>query len=207
MEKIYSLGTTNTGRKHEGSHIGSKGPTQAQQNTQNQLTQEQIGLAQKSDARADKLFNLTEPGLDLAEQFYKSLASGDPTKIQQSTAPATEQIAKSYQAAKENIMDNAPRGGTKDLAMEEADISKSGAIGSTRANAFLSSFPALSALGGQGVGLSINEVTQALSAFTGASSSNQAAGQMAGAGKAQTLGFIGGLAGDAAKVGSAALMA
>ncbi len=49
-----------------------------------------------------------------------------------------------------------------------------------------------------GIGLSINEVTQALSAFSGASSSNQALGQMQGAGKAQTLGFLGSLGQSAA---------
>lgn len=202
-KKKYSCVTTSTGKEHEGSYIGSKGPTQQQQDTQSQLTQSQIALAQKSDARADKLFNLTEPGLDLTEKFYQSLASGDPAKIQQATAPSTEQIAKSYDAAKQNIMDNAPRGGARDLALQEADISKDASIGSARSNAFLGSFPALASLAGQGVGLSINEVTQALSAFGGASSSNQAAGQMAGAGKAQTLGFLGGLAGDAATVGAA----
>lgn len=169
------------------------------------MTQQQIDLAKQSDSRSQQLYNLTEPGIGLAENFYKSLASGDPSKLQQATAPATEQIAKSYQAAKENIMDNTPRGGAKDLALEQTDISKAGAIGSTQANAFLSSFPALASLGGQGVGLSINEVTQALSAFSGASSSNQAAGQMEGAGKAQTLGFLGSLGQSAAMGAGTAL--
>lgn len=91
-----------------------------------------------------------------------------------------------------------PRGGARDLAIQEAEISKSGAIGSTEASAYLGSFPALASLAGQGVGLSINEVTQALSAFQGASSSNQAAGQMEGAGKAETLGFLGSLGQSAA---------
>lgn len=91
-----------------------------------------------------------------------------------------------------------PRGGARDLAMQEADISKSGAIGSTKANAYLSSFPALASLAGEGIGMSSTEISSALAAFSGASSSNKQASDMSGAGKAQTLGFIGALGGDAA---------
>jgi hypothetical protein len=134
----------------------------------------------------------------MSEQFYRQLASGDPGAIQRLTAPATEKIAANYNSAIQNISQNMPRGGAKDLAVEEAQISKSGAIGSTEAQAYLGAFPALASLAGQGVGLSINEVTQALAGFQGASSSNQASAQMEGAGKAQTLAFLGALGGDAA---------
>lgn len=178
--------------------MGQKGPTQQQQDTQTQLTQEQIDLAKKSDSRADTLFKLTEPGLEMTESFYKTLASGDPAAIQRSTAPATEKIAQNYNQAKTQIAENTPRGGARDLAMEETDISKAGAIGNADATAYLSAFPALASLAGEGVGLSINEVTQALSGFQGASTSNQASANMSGAGKAETLGFLGSLGSSAA---------
>lgn len=142
---------------------------------------------------------MTEPGLAQSESFYQQLASGDPTKIQQATAPATEQIAANYNQEKKSIANSMPRGGAKDLAMESADISKAGAIGSTKANAYLSSFPALASLAGEGIGLSTGEITSALSAFSGASSSNQAAASMSGAAKSQTMGFLSSLGGDAAK--------
>lgn len=178
--------------------MGSKGPSQSTQDTQKQLTQEQIDLAKQQDQRSQVLFNLTEPGLEMTESFYKALASGDPTKIQQATAPATEAIASSYENAKTAIGSDMPRGGARDLALQEADISKAAQIGGTKSQAYLSSFPALATLAGQGIGLSLNEVSAALSAFSGASSSNQAAGQMEGEGKAQTLGFIASLGGSAA---------
>jgi len=92
-----------------------------------------------------------------------------------------------------------PRGGAKDLAVQEAEISKAGAIGSTQANAYLGAPSALANLASGGIGLSVNEMTQALSAFSGASSSNQSAGNMQGAAKSQTLGFLGALGGDAAQ--------
>lgn len=162
------------------------------------MTQQQIDLANKQDKRADTLFNLTEPGLQLTESFYKTLASGDPAQIQKATAPATEAIASNYERAKSNISENMPRGGARDLAIQEADISKAAQIGGTKAQAYLGSFPALASLAGQGIGLSLNEVSTALSAFQGASASNQSAGNMEGEGKAQTLGFIASLGQSAA---------
>lgn len=156
-------------------------------------------MGKNQDARSQQLYNLTEPGLKTAENFYTQLSTGDPKAIQTATAPATEQIAKNYEQASKNISTTMPRGGARDLAMQESEISKAGQIGSTEANAYLGSFPALASLAEGGIGLSINEVTQALSAFSGASSSNQALGQMQGAGKAQTLSFLGALGGDAAQ--------
>lgn len=137
--------------------------------------------------------------MEKTEAFYTQLSSGDPAAIQRSTAPATEQIAKNYEQAIKNISTTMPRGGAKDLAVQEAEVSKAGQIGGTEANAYLGSFPALASLAEGGIGLSTNEISQALSAFSGASSSNQAAGQMAGAGKSQTLSFLGGLGSSAAQ--------
>lgn len=141
---------------------------------------------------------MTEPGLQSTESFYKALASGDPAKIQQATAPATQSIAASYDANKKNISENMPRGGSRDLAMQESDISKAGQIGGTKAQAYLGAFPALASLAGEGIGLSQNEIMAALNAFSGASSSNQAGATMAGAGKSETLGFLSSLGGAAA---------
>jgi len=169
------------------------------------LTQEQISVAQQQQNRSDQLFNLTEPGLQAAESFYTLLSKGDPTSIARATAPATEAVANRYEQSKKEMEFDLPRGGTKDLAIEEADISKAGAVGGIEANAYLSSFPALANLAGQGIGLSLGEVSSALSAFSGASSSNQAAAQMSGAGKAQTLSFLASLGSSASQGAGLAL--
>lgn len=134
----------------------------------------------------------------MTESFYKSLASGDPAAVQKATAPATEKIASSYEQSKKSISENMPRGGARDLALQEADISKAGQIGGTKASAVLGAFPALASIAEGGIGLSINEVTQALSAFSGATTSNQVSSNMEGAGKAETLGFLGSLGQSAA---------
>jgi hypothetical protein len=177
---------------------GSKGPTQSEQATQGQITQGQLQIEQAQQANSNQLYNLTEPGLASTENFYQTLASGNPQAIQTATAPATQQIAQNYNQTATALSAEMPRGGARDLALQQSQISKEGAIGSTQANAYLGSFPALASLAGEGIGMSTNEISQALSAFSGASSSNQAAGQMSGAGKAETLGFLGSLGQSAA---------
>ena len=136
--------------------------------------------------------------MQTAENFYTQLSTGNPQAIQTATAPATEQIAKNYQQAAQNIQTTMPRGGAQDLALEQSKISEAGQIGSTQANAYLGSFPALASLAQGGIGLSEGEISQALSAFSGASSSNQASAQMSSMGKAETLSFLGGLGQSAA---------
>lgn len=192
--------------------MGGKGPSQQTIDTQNKLTQDQIqveqgqlSLEQDANKRAQQLYDLTEPGMAAAESFYKMLSTGDPATIQRATAPATEQIAAKYNQTSKALGYEMPRGGARDIAIEEAQISKEGAIGSVDAQAYLQSFPALASLASGGIGLSMSELSAALAAFsgasqslTGASQSNQAAGQMEGAGKAETLGFLASLGNSAA---------
>lgn len=178
--------------------MGGKGASSSEQATQSQITQGELAISQDQQQKSDQLYNLTYPGLQSAEQFYTQLSTGNPQSIQTATAPATEQIAKNYQQAEQNISTTMPRGGARDLALQQGQISEAGQIGATQANAYLGSFPALANLAQGGIGLSLNEVTQALSAFGGASQSNQVATQATTTGKAQTLGFIGGLGQSAA---------
>ena len=86
-------------------------------------------LAQQQGANANTLFNLTEPGMATAENFYQVLASGDPTAIARAIAPATQQISQATAGAKQNIMTNAPAGGEKNLALEQADVSQGAQVG------------------------------------------------------------------------------
>lgn len=175
--------------------------TQAQEA---QITQEQINLAQQQDSRASKLFDLTEPGLETAVNHYTKLSSGDPNTIFKEVAPGAQQISQKFDSAKQQISDNAPRGGAKDLAMEEADISKAGAVGNLINTSYTSSFPALANLAGKGIGLSINEVGNAISAFGGASNTASNLANQQEAGKAASMGFLSSMGGDIAMLGASA---
>jgi len=186
--------------------MGAKGPSQSQIDTQNQLTQQQVSLGQQQNQRAQQLFGLEMPAFKTAENYYQTLASGDPAALARAIAPASNQIALNTQAAKQNIRDTLPRGGVEQLAEAEAGISGTAQRGMLTSSAYTSAFPALANLGSGLGGLSIGNVNSAISAFGGASSSNQAAAQMQQAQKEAQLGFIGGLAQDAASVAGAAML-
>jgi hypothetical protein len=169
-----------------------------------QLSQEYLPIAQQQQQQSSQLYNLTEPGLSAAEGYYKKLSTGDPNTIQAAIAPATEKISAASEAAKQNILRTSPRGGEQNLALEQADISKASQIGNLATTAYTGSFPALASLAGEGVGLSLNEVSAALSALGGSGTSLSGAAtttgnvaQQGAEGKASTLGLVGSLAGAA----------
>lgn len=186
----------------------SGGPNYGQEqsiaSSQQNLAQEQAAIAGPAQANANDLYNLTKPGLATAESYYNKLATGNPSAIQTAIAPASEKIAASSEAAKQNILRTTPRGGEQNLALEQADIAKASGIGTLATTAYTGSFPALASLAGEGVGLSLNELQSALSAFSGSGTSLAGAGTTAGnvanqqaEGKASTLGLVGSLAGAA----------
>lgn len=147
------------------------------------------------------------PGLKTAQSYYDKLASGDPNAISTAIGPAASGIAQGTQATIGNIRATAPPGGQEQLAEQEAKISGTGQIGNLITQAYTSAFPAEASLGQGGVGLSINEVANAIAGFQGAGTTVAQLGQEQAAGKAATLGFMGSLAGAGGEVGSAAILA
>jgi hypothetical protein len=182
--------------------------TTAQTADENALTQ----IAQTQAANSQQLYNLTEPGIATAESFYGSLASGSPYAIQTAISPATQQIAQSAAGAKQNIMQNTPAGGTKNLALQQVDVAQGAQVGNTATQGYLGSFNALGQLGGQGVGLSQGAGGLAVSGLSSAGNISASQGQMSLEAqqmqlqqKGQTLGAFGGLAGDVATLGAAGI--
>jgi len=162
-------------------------------------------LAQQQGANANTLFNLTEPGMATAENFYQVLASGDPTAIACAIAPATQQISQATAGAKQNIMTNAPAGGEKNLALEQADVSQGAQVGQAATGSYLNSFNALSQLAGQGIGESTAAAGTAISGYSAANQGLGQLGQLQIAQKGAQLGALTSLGGDAATLGAAFL--
>jgi hypothetical protein len=183
------------------------GPSQSTVNAQNTVAKEQADTASAANTRSQALYDTTAPGITTAENYYQTLAKGDPNSIYKAIAPAATQVSAASDAAKKNINDTMPRGGEKLLAMEQADIAKSSQIGNLLTQSYTSSFPALANLGGQGVGLSVNQMSNAIAALGGASNTYGNVAQEQSAGKAATMGFLGSLAGAGGEVGSAAAFA
>lgn len=181
------------------------GPSGEVTNAQLSNANAQTALMTQQTQQGAQLFNLTEPGLGIAENYYKALSSGDPNKIFTAIAPATEQINAQSARAAQQITENTPRGGVQQLALAQNQIQKSGQIGNLATSAYTGSFQDLAALAGQGIGLSVNEISNAIAA---ASASNQAlgnVGQEQAAGKASSMGFLGSLVSAAGEIGAAAV--
>lgn len=173
------------------------GPSGSEKQQQRDIAQEQVDLAKAQQAQADKISGIVTPGLVTAENYYAALASGDMSKIMAAISPSVNAIATNTEAAKEQIKINTPRGGAQDLAVQQADIAKEAQVGNLQTQAYTSSFPALASLAQGGLGISVNEVANAIASFAGGAQTNQGLMQTEAEGKASTMGFFGSLAGAA----------
>jgi hypothetical protein len=183
----------------------SKGAAGQAQSNITANSQALTGIAQQQMGQSTQLFNSAFPGFQSAENFYGALSSGDPTAIARAIAPATQQINQATVGAKQNIMNNDPSGGEKNLALEQANVSQGAQVGSTASQGYLNSFNALAKLAGQGVGESQSGANVAQSAYGTSNTGNYNAGQLGIQQKGATLGALGGLAGDATQLGTAGI--
>src|ERR1700675_2197481 len=111
-----------------------------------------VKLAQEQEGNAQKLFNLTEPGLVQSENYYETLSSGDPGAIMRAIAPGAQQVSEASAGAKSNIMANTPAGGEKNLALEMTNVNRGAQIGQMAAGSTLKAPDVLAKLAGQGIG-------------------------------------------------------
>ncbi len=187
--------------------------TSGLQQNENALT----AIAQQSANQSSQLFNESNPGFQQSENFFGTLASGDPYAIARATSPATQQIAQASAGAKQNIMQNSPSGGEKNLALEQVDVNQGAQVGNTATQGFLNSFQALGSLAGQGTGESISAAGTGISGLNSANSALTSLGglqmqqyQIQQQAKGQQFGALaslgGGLAEGAGEAGSFAAL-
>jgi hypothetical protein len=195
---------------------GEKGspPGPSQQVTSGEIADQNAlaALVNQETQQSNQLFNLTEPGLGAAENFYQTLQSGDPGAIMRAIAPAAQQQTQAAQGATSNILANAPAGGEKNLALEQVQANRASGIASTATGASLGANNALGQLAGQGIGESQQGASIATSGLGTSLSGWQGLGNLQIEGqqlqmeqKGQELGALGGLAGDASQLGAAGI--
>lgn len=160
-------------------------------------------IAQKQSERSDTLFAESNPGFKQAENFYGTLSTGDPYAIARAIAPATQEITKAAAGAKQQIMNTAPAGGEKNLALEQVDVNKGAEVGKTAAGGYLNSFNALAQLAGQGTGESISAAGTGISGYSSANQGLGQLGQLQIQQKGAQLGALTSLGTDAATLGAA----
>ncbi len=173
--------------------VSSAGAEIAQDNLANQMA----ATGATETAQGSQLFNMALPGLQQAETYYGTLASGDPNALARANAPAIQALTKSTNSAKQNIVQDNPKGGERNLALEEADLSKGAQIGQLETGSYLSSFGSLAGLGGQNVGQGTAATSSGLQGMNAAANQYGNIQQINAANKAQTMGAASGAAGTA----------
>jgi len=154
--------------------------------------------AQQSAQEGGTLFNLALPGLQQATSYYGKLASGDPNALARANAPAIQQITGQSNDQLKNIMQNAPRGGARDLAISDADLSKGAQISNLTTGSYTNAFPSLASLGGQNVGQGTSATATGLQGMNAAANQYGNLQQLQQEQKQTQLGAITGIAGAAA---------
>ena len=174
--------------------------SQSLQDAQTNLANTIASTGAQSAQEGSTLFNLALPGLQQATSYYGKLASGDPNALARANAPAIQSITGQSNDQLKNIMQNAPRGGARDLAISDADLSKGAQISNLTTGSYTNAFPSLASIGGQNVGQG-NQATS-----TGIQGMNAAANQygnlqeLNNQQKSTQLGLITGLAGAGASL-------
>lgn len=170
------------------------------QASQANLADIMAATGKQSAKEGSTLFNLALPGLEKAEGYYGKLASGDPNALARANAPAIQQITGQSDAAKKNMMQDMPRGGARDLALQEADVSKGAQISQLTTGSYLGSFPSLAQLGGQNVSQGTAATGTGLQGMNAAANQYGQLQQINNEQKATQLGFITSLAGSGAEL-------
>lgn len=174
--------------------------SQQLQSAQTSLAQQMAATGKASTAEGATLFNLGLPGLEQSESYYGKLASGDPAALARANAPAIQGITQSSDAAKKNIIQDNPRGGERNLALEEADISKGSQISSLTTGSYTGAFGSLAGLGGQNISQGTSATATGLQGMNAAANQYGQLQQLQSEQKATQLGFITSLAGSGAEV-------
>jgi hypothetical protein len=181
----------------------SSSESQSLQDAQTQLAQTMSATGQQSAKEGSTLFNMALPGLQQSETYYSKLASGDPAALARANAPAIGQIDAKVDSAKKNIIQDNPRGGERNLALEQADITKGAQTSGLTTGSYTSSFGSLAGLGGQNVSQGTAATSAGLQGENAAANQYGQLQQLNNEQKASSLGFLGSLAGAGAQIAAA----
>ena len=180
-----------------------QGEDQQLQQSQANLANVMASTGKQSAQEGSTLFNLALPGLEKSESYYGKLASGDPQALATANAPAIQQITGASNSAKKNIIQDQPRGGERNLALEEADLSSGAQISQLTTGSYTGSFGSLAGLGGQNVSQGNAATATGLQGMNAAANQYGQLQQINNEQKATQLGFLGSLAGAGASVAGA----
>ncbi len=186
------------------SELVAKGPSSSTLGTQQQLTQQQLALGQQQQQLSgeDRARGMALQAPLINQQT--ALAGGDRNAAVAAAMPQISQISAGYGAAKNSIFNQVGAGASRDAILADLETKKYTAQAGAQAQAVQNAPGILAGLGQQGLGYSLQELGAGLAGFGGASTSNQAVGQMQKAqsdAKWQPIVGLAGAAGSAVGLG------
>jgi hypothetical protein len=165
---------------------------------QDQLAGVMADTGKQSAQEGSTLFNIALPGLEQSEAYYGKMASGDPQALARANAPAIQQITGNENSAKKKIVADNPKGGERNLALEEADLSSGAQISQLTTGSYTGAFGSLAGLGGQNVGQGNQATATGLQGMNAAATQYGQIQQMQNEQKATQMGAITSMAGAGA---------
>lgn len=171
------------------------GPSGSTIQTQQQLTQGQMQIAQQQNALQQQNYarmnQLEQPAIN----FYSGIAGGDAAQTNLAIQPMMSNITQGYASAKQQILNNTPPGAARDMAIAQLETQKDTATGSFLNQTVLGAYDKLANMGAGFGSFSLQELGASLQGYQGASGSNQILGQQQAA--ASPWNSISSLIGDA----------
>jgi hypothetical protein len=173
------------------------GPSSSNLNTQNQIAQQQLQVAQAEDAQSQQDKAQMQALIKPATDFYTGVTTDKQSNLAAS-APQVAAITAGQKQAKEQIYNDVPAGPGRDVALAQNDTAATGAVAATKNSTYTSALDKLANIGSGLGSFSLQELGAGLSGFSGAASTNQSVIQSQQQSKASTMGLFGQLAGAAA---------
>lgn len=183
--------------------MGKDSGNSSLQASQTNLANTMASTGKQSAEEGSTLFNLALPGLEKSESYYNKLATGDPNALARANAPAIQSITGQSNQQIKNIEQNSPRGGARDLALSEADLSKGAQISNLTTGSYTNSFGSLASLGGQNVSQSNSLTSTGLQGMNSAANQYGNLQELNNQSKSTGLGALTSLAGTAASFAGA----
>lgn len=148
----------------------------------------------KSSAQGSQLYGESQPGFNQALHYYSDLASGNPAAIQKAIAPAVNNIDQQFNREQQASQYNRARGGAEGDLNRSVSNARSAAVGNAELTTANQAPGQLASISGQGLGISQEALSNAISAFANAGYLNQGLAQQQSQGKASTMGALSSIA-------------
>jgi hypothetical protein len=157
---------------------GGGGPSGSTVNAENALMANQASIAnQATSQEQQQLQQMQTLEAPLIAQ-ETALAGGDRTAALAASMPTISKISQGYDASKQSIGNTIAPGAARDTALAQLEVQKNTGIAGTQAQMVQQAPSVLAALGQSQGQMSLQSLGAALSGFSGASQTNQAAGQL-----------------------------